>query len=346
MKTWRHITHGFWGSFLIGCLALVISYALLDMTLLNESVAKRWLANSGAYESLRGQLLDSAKQQSSGIVSAPLTGDDVAAALDAAITEQVVQRKAESVVDIVYDWLHGGRRTIEFSVSFTERTDAFYDTLEQRLADALGRLPTCTNLQELANVEAGQLTCLPPQVSAGQLAEKSIDPLRSNGYAFATPITEKAFNFPQEQAVQLANLPTYVRYLQLLAIAALVSFLVASAYLLIKRRSSGLIIIGTSSLLAGAEFIVFRYILKFAADHYTPPDDNTQAVILKAFSDASSGDMSRIVLTLCLPIAVSGLLLVVAGFMWRSLSRPALTADPEPDPTPEAGDDSGQKPLT
>lgn len=333
MKTWRRITHGFWATFLVSCFAVILSYAILEMTLLNPATTKRWLHESGAYDSLRTQLLDSATASSSSMAIAPLTSEDIRASLETAITEETVQREGEKVINITYAWLEGERNDIRFSVTLADKAPEFYAALEKRLVRALAELPACDPSAAYALLESNTITCLPPEVDATALAKQSMDSIRSDSSTFATPITEEAFSFPQEQQDLLAKLPTYLDYLKITVVTALVLSIASIAYLLIRRRSAGAIIIGTSLLLVSLEFIALRYLLKIAGDSFSASGDNEALSILKTFADVSSGDTSRAVLGLCIPLLVSGILLIIAGFIWRSLGREKKLRDELLSPT-------------
>jgi hypothetical protein len=238
----------------VGILATTAS---IDFT--DREKVKSWPIEAGTYEAFTDGILNVVEQESNGQIESlktvversALNQEAIFAATDSVFTPEYWQGKYEPVIDSVYDWLDGTTSDLNFSVSFSDKSQEAATALEQSLATQLNLIPACSFEEIPQSFDALGAVCLPPGISPAMAASQFKEELLSeDSFVNSIKLTDEDFNLSDNI---LQNAPGYYTHLKnvpfyfLLTVVFLCGIILLSA----KQPIRGLRRIGHSLSSAG-----------------------------------------------------------------------------------------------
>jgi len=199
------------------CTSAVVSFIwllALQMTLLNPSVVKGWIRDSGVYNKAIGTLVQPSVTSGSTL----LTTDTTKQALANTFTPQYIQQHTEQTLDNVYDWLDGKTANLSFSIPVDAQQGTLIQQLAQNMEPAIAQLPVCTSPDQLTGQD---VQCRPGDRSPSQFADELAQQAVTSSHLLAGPITSQSLaqtgtangQTAQDQAI-LNQLPSYRAWLE------------------------------------------------------------------------------------------------------------------------------------
>lgn len=154
-----------------------ISASVLQATILNRDTTKRWLAESGIYDSFVSSYFKS--QTPTGTF---VTNDDINKAFTATFPAGYVKQQSETALDALYDWIDGKAKTVSYSLPVNEKRQEFVDNLVKQVEPRIAALPQCTTR---ISPNTKNPTCIPQGITAADFTANLIklddsDPLLKN----------------------------------------------------------------------------------------------------------------------------------------------------------------------
>jgi len=146
---------------------LVNSLWTVNNTVTNRQVVKAWIEDSGFYENIIDEIVT--------IVDEETAGEGEESSIDSVVlvrsankvfTPELLQQKAEIVLDGFYDWLDGTNPNLEFDVNLDEQKVALVTALTDEANEKLNSLPVCSveQLAAINDTDVFALDCRPPAV--------------------------------------------------------------------------------------------------------------------------------------------------------------------------------------
>lgn len=173
--------------FMSTILSTWIFTAAFDVTILNRTTIKSWLASSGVYNQALGNLVQVSTDNAG--ADSLITGSVLQNALSKTFTPTYLQQNTNVVIDATYDWLDGKKNTINFTIPVQQKATEFSNNLAAQLEPILAKLPSCG---QLLPASSNAITCVPKGVSPADYAAQLTQP--ANGSQFlSTPLTQNNF---------------------------------------------------------------------------------------------------------------------------------------------------------
>lgn len=186
----------------IGLLSFVCVLALsgfvylltLNTTIMDRTVVKNWLSDSGVYD---GKLIDafvqttnSSSEQAAGLESQgqlTVPPETIKAALNGTFTPDFMQTQAEATIDSTYDWIDGKQPTFAFSIPVNQKQDTLIQQLAKAVEPQVAALPVCT-----AALATAGTACRPASLTTAEMATQLATTNVQNSDLFNQPLTNES----------------------------------------------------------------------------------------------------------------------------------------------------------
>jgi hypothetical protein len=139
-------------------------------TATHPATVKKLVADSGIYNTVVSSSLDQLKSINTSVGTIDSNNPLVQKAANQAVNPQYVQRQAESAIDNVYQWLDGNIAQPNFNIDLNAQKGQFAKNAADSLQQQLAGLPVCTTTAQIQSFGVLNATCLPPGVSAQDVA--------------------------------------------------------------------------------------------------------------------------------------------------------------------------------
>lgn len=292
MKVWHGFTLVLWTILLQVCFTIVLLHFALQGSVLDSTLIKERVASSNAYDIVRDVALTdrvTASLEARYPDNQLLDKTMIADAMQQAFPRAEIQKRAEPVIDVVYEWLDSKRPDITFEVPIDDRHEQFYTALETSIGKKLATLPTCTTYRYSIEDSLLQDGCLPSSISTADATQAIMGLVRSQGSPIGGSITAETVSIPTEQLRPLKQVLTYLNYFWALNYLLLGIAVLAILFLLIVRRFHGVVAIGIATLLAGLSVWMIQGIITTAVKPQSDPFIGVlQNIFIPAFTSLAS----------------------------------------------------------
>lgn len=314
MKVWRKITLVIWVIVLSLCTAVILVNYALQTSVLNPQKSKTWLAESNTYETLRDTVLtqrvvDAVNQQypDNKLIDQQL----VALVLRETLPKEQLATRADAFVNDAYRWLDSKAPDVRLNVSFEDKRDQLYRSLEVQLRNRIIALPACDGYRYPPEEALLEDLCLPDYVTAGEATQAIMGGIRSSQLPLSTDLTEETTDDTTNYS-GIKRIPTYLNYVWVLNLVAIAVYVFVALLVLASRRIVGLIALGIG-LVAGG---VLTMTLQTKVAHIAlPAGGEFQATIQAAFA-ALMPHMSASANLLGLISIITGLFITAGASFW------------------------------
>jgi hypothetical protein len=312
MKVWRGFTLVFWTVILALSLTVVLFHYSLQGSVLNSQAVKQSLASHGVYDALLGTVVTdkimgtvTERYPSNKLVDAAM----VRSSLTEALPSAELKSRLEPVIDVVYQWLDSKRPDIAFEIPVAGFENQFYRALEVRLGNKIATLPPCGDYRYPPEDALLHDLCLPAYITAPDATQAVMGSIRSSDFPLGTNITTETFAASGAQFKPLKPVPTYLNYLWALNYVMIGIATLVTLFLLITRRSHGVLAIGVATIASG---ILLWLIQNLVKTRYNVQANDVLALLNNAVVPLFKTLASRYVL-----IAITvGAILVVLASLW------------------------------
>lgn len=190
MHILRRLSIGLFSLLCVTAIGLLAYLGALQMTVLNRTTVKSWIADSGVYKNnLIPSLVQSGASKAEKPDPATATGslqippDAIKFALERTFTGDYVRSKVDDTIDKFYDYLEGKSSQFVLVISISDRRDAFISSLAKASEHYVAALPTCT-----PGLPANTL-CRPANIAPDLYAEQIITRNVEESGFFKRPLT-------------------------------------------------------------------------------------------------------------------------------------------------------------
>jgi hypothetical protein len=259
MNVWRGITLTLWTVVLTILAAFVMQYHAFQSTALDAQQVKTELKNGGAYERLRDTYLrDTARTLLEAKYPDNKLIDDalITSVLQETLPNQELGVRLDPVVDATYRWLDSKEPEILFAIDLSDREEMFYRSLEVQLGKKIAELPSCGDYRYPPEEAVLIDRCIPVYTSDDEVTTAIVEGVKIEGSPLSDPITPETITLPQTYRATLKQIPTYLNYLWVLNVIALILLGLIAVFLIASRRLLGLVALGISLILAGATVLL------------------------------------------------------------------------------------------
>ncbi len=310
------------------CISIILGYSLLSQTVLQPSVVKGWVADSGTYAKFTDAVIIPAITQdgTSGSTQGLISNAMIATAATT-IQPSFIQSSSETIIDATYAWLNSDASHIAYTISTKPATTTFYDSLHDQIVTKLKALPPCSR-----GATDPQLTingvCLMSSLSVATTADEITASLRSSGPLKNNSINETTFapaqSPPNAAAELMQNLPVDLSYAWLANLMAWPTAMLAALFIILNRRARGCISVGTAVLLPGLLFVVASAVI---LSH--PPDvsalvggsDANINALLAGIAKVAIPSLAHVAQFIGIVASSIGIIFITAGYIWRHESK-------------------------
>lgn len=239
-----------------------MSAAVLQATLLNRDTTKRWLAESGVYDTFISSYFKSQAPQSSGIV----TNDDINKAFVATFPSGYVKQQSETALNAFYDWVDGKTQTVSYSLPVNEKRQEFVNNLVKQVEPRIAALPQCSTR---ISPNTKTPTCIPQGVNASTFTADLIK-LADEDPLLKSPITPQTVNDTAtasgSKLPDMSYLPMAAQWTRQLAVVLpMLILLAATSYVLLHDdKIRGLALISRRAFFQGLVVVLGGAFLWFA----------------------------------------------------------------------------------
>ena len=242
MNTFRAILVGLASLIFIAAVTGFAYLLTLQTTVMDRTVAKKWLSESSLYD---GRLIaalvqttnaDGAQNGTPQAAANTLSAspEAIKTALNATFTSEFTQTQIEGVVNDAYDWIDGSSSEFAFSIPIDQKRDMFIAQLSKEISPQIAALPACRTAQ------IGQTsTCRPSNITVEQLAVQLTTQSIDESGMFAEPITNESFSSNnqntgrQSEQTTLSQLPAARKNVDLLVFALPLSAIISLGVIVI-----------------------------------------------------------------------------------------------------------------
>lgn len=254
MKVWRGFTLTIWVVVLTLLATFAMQYRSLQATALDASHVKTQLVKNGAYENLRDTLLlerlrafINNRYPGNTLIDTPL----LRTVLTEVLPRSELQKRIDPIVDSTYRWLDSKEPEVSFSVDLSDKKEVFYRSLEVQLGKKIATLPSCGDYRYPPEDAILVDKCLPVYINARDATDAIMTTARATEFPLGDTVASDTFELPKEQVGTVKQIPTYLNYLWVLNLVAIIVFAIIALLLLVTRRVLGIMAIGISLVLAG-----------------------------------------------------------------------------------------------
>lgn len=254
MNLRQGVTIAGWTGLLAVCVAVVTFYTAASRTVLDAGQVDQTLQGSGAYAAIRDTAATRAvlgaindRYPENKLIDEAMVQRGVAAALP----DKLAAERFKPVVEQTYRWLDGTIERPSFTISLSDRTDAFYLSIESSVERELESLPTCPGTPyppEQAILEDG---CLPAYVTAAEATQALMGSLRAGQLQQISSLDERVVFGDALETSPYAQLPAYRDIAWTAFILALVSGALLAGYLIVRYRLLGTMALGAGLISGG-----------------------------------------------------------------------------------------------
>lgn len=314
MNIWRGIGITFVAVLLAAFLAIAAAYFALDRSVLDTKKTEAALTHSQFYVIVRRdkfipQLTEQITQKFS--PSSALTTTDVIDSLRDAFPQDTVNSMTNTVIDATYAWLNKKSPDIDFSIPLTTERNTFIDALGKRVTTNLEKLPACTRYSQFSE-DSNEITCIPPTATVEEVQGEIMDKVKEAVEQSDTAITPDTIGLDSKSLGSYDTAPDYLSLLWVANLVALPLAALLTLYLVVKRRSLGLIVIGITVLAIAVVCITAGQLLGTVA---LPSDSLTRT---------ATGTMRPLIIDQLKLLAIWGgvasAFLIIGGVVWRKLA--------------------------
>lgn len=318
MNVWRGFTLTVWIVVMTLLAAFVMHYHAFQSTALDGKQVKSELKKSGVYENIRDTFLRdnvlsslTSKYPDNKLLDQEL----VTSVLAETLPSSVLAEQLDPVVDATYRWLDSKEPEILFSVDVSNREQVLYRSLEVQLGKKVAALPSCGDYRYPPENAVLNDRCIPVYTSDEEVTELISNAVRQEGTPLGDPITSEAFTVPQEQKAFLKQIPTYLNYLWVINVVALIILGLLSLFVIASRRLTGVIAIGVSLIVAGTIVLVSAPIIGRIS---APSPDGVSGLLQKVIDSYAPAFVSLSTSYGFLAIASgAGIVTLSALWIWR-----------------------------
>lgn len=299
------------------CFSLLVWLVALQLTVMQPSVVKDWLSNSGIYGKLPQLVVPDASGQDANIFTHQVTQQ----ALSGTFPANYLEEQGNQLIDSTYAWLSGKTTTIQFSIPIDQRKATAINQLQTAIEPIIASLPPCSDNQATQDEQSGNLTCRPADLSATELASTLSSQSVNNSQLLDKPISSQSIK-PQDNQLltALGGLPSYwqqVRtFLIALPIAAVVFgtlavWLAQDRLLAFGRIGRRLTVGSIMTLLLAAAMIVVGRVMPI------PTSGSDASALVIPLLQLVLGDFGQLLAILSGSVCLLGIVIMIIAHMLR-----------------------------
>ena len=282
MNVWRGFSLVLWIVGLTVSLCFALLYQSFAHSTLDGGAVKQSLAKSSFYATLRDTVM---VDQLTGAIAENYPANRlidrglIRTAVADALPAQEVRTRVEPGLSGLYAWLDSKEPSFAYTVSFEDKRDTLYQSLEAALNKKIATLPSCGDNRYPPEAAVLNDLCLPPYVTAREATQAIMGAVRAERLPLETTITERSL---VGTASPGASLPSYLNLAWTLSWLAIVLFAVLAALVVVRRKSLGFIALGASVVLAA----LLAGIIGIVIERITRPTDasSLSAVLVDAIA--------------------------------------------------------------
>lgn len=185
MQFLKKLGRGLSSSLLKLCLFTLAIVASLLMVFGSPTQLKHSLKDSGMYDTLVDNVLQSAQKNSDqNGDSIPVDRPEVKAAIKTAFSPQYLQSNTEQVVDSIYRWLNSDVTNPDFKIDLSTQKQALANALGDYAVSRAQSLPVCTLQQarqlQATSIDPYNVPCVPPGFNLATIHSQVVNDVTQN----------------------------------------------------------------------------------------------------------------------------------------------------------------------
>lgn len=311
MKIWRSFTLLLWSLFLAGLLVVSTSYLLAYQTILNEQAVTERLTTDEFVKRFREEVVIPRAQSTIMTNMTPtalLSNETIKTALEKAFTPEKTKEIITASLPSIYQWLDKKSPDITIIIPIKTELTTFRSTINDQVGAKLKALPEC-EFYDVSPEVVARLECMPMYLSAGTVTSEVMTEVDNNLSSAPSELNAEILGLTPKQLGPGINAPDYLSYLWALNLITTPLAALTIIYLILRRRSAGLLAVGITVFLLGVALIV----------------GSTMVGTWTTAGDALQQSLTIITTTLLsermrfwgLVGTGSGLLMIILGVLWR-----------------------------
>lgn len=247
------------------------SAAVFHFVIADAGSVKEILKDSGAYRNITGAFLDEiAKNSDNKESTVPIDDPKIQKIAKKAFSPDVIQANTEEFIDGTYAWLNGETEQAEFTLDFTKSKNRLAKGVGEYAQKRAAKLPPCGFYDIPKEVQALELDCLPPGITAKQIGAKTVKDLKKDeGFLPETKITpETLFEKDRDNPFKQQQAPSNFRVLKniIWVLLILAAIFTSGSILLGEDRAKGIKKAARSFLVIGILVVLTPFSLNFFSD--------------------------------------------------------------------------------
>lgn len=262
---------------LLAALLLISLLGVADAYSLNHNFSKpdkleSWLAESGVYNKIIPQALNSAQtanSQDGSEGSISLSDPGVSQAATQAFSPATIEQSVNTFLNANYAWLQGKTASPQFAINLSNNKESFAASIGQMVQSHLAGLPACSDSQLVSlqfPVDPLTVACRPPTLDAKTEAQQVTQAISSGDFLNKPELTSTNISKNQPYYQKLSSLPKFFRLSQKLPVilSTLSLLLVLGIIFIAPTRRRGWRRVGSVLLTAGIILIAITFLANWA----------------------------------------------------------------------------------
>ena len=336
MKIIRRTFYGLLVGLLSAATFAGIYLTTLSVKLTNRDSVKRWPVAAGTYEQVSASIIKLVETRSGvqaqtidqALSSGIISKEEFVRALEEILPPSYWQGKTEQFLDSVYDYLEGKAETLNFEISFSDRTVAAADKLSKIIAGSLSAAPECDASQTPQTIDPLTLTCLPPGADPGKLADDFKRQLTIQSQIGNITLTDEDLLESGGPLTRdsIASLPLYYSYFKNVGIYFAGAVFILGLLMALAARSAldGLRKVSqtlfSSGILAWISFFIGKtFISRGVTVNGSGPEQDFAQDTLLPLIEQIVGDISAAGMWVSVTVVVIGAMTWLAAYSWHKI---------------------------
>lgn len=187
-----------------------------------------------------------------------VTETEVTRAVDTAFDDANIDKLLGPATSSMANWLANKQPDAEFTIDASAQLSELTTLLADGITANILKQPDCTYANTLGDAAVGR--CHVASLSEQEIHDGIMTALRSQQYIREGELSSDQLAIPDSVLAQTRNLPAHLNALNALAIFATGIVLLSTLWLIFKHRARGLIVLGSSALLAASSLYLLQFI--------------------------------------------------------------------------------------
>lgn len=312
MTIFKAVRLSIWGIIFASGITVAGIYLALSQTILTTNGLQKIAADSQIASSIRKDIITPKVLQATQSYEYTALLDDttVTDAINETFTDAVLAKKIEPAITSLHDWLDSKVPAITFSLSTSDLTASFSQTLAKKVIKNYQAAPTCTIQNTRAEALAGE--CRSPFITDESLTTEIQQSIETNAsIREISTITPDMITIPAGEGPRASDLPTYLNIFYAISIVAAGIAAIVGLWLLLKHRLNGIITLGGSTLAASGFLFIALIVISRTAEAATG-GQQMQEIIASAIEMIEASVHAKIII-----LAIVGAVLILIGIVTK-----------------------------